>query len=75
MVKMKEQFVHYDSEGDVIGFYIGKGHEEDFIEIAPNISLEFDKHGAVIGLEIINASKILRPFLKSLEKRSPIRVR
>ncbi|TSC75128.1 MAG: hypothetical protein G01um101430_629 [Parcubacteria group bacterium Gr01-1014_30] len=65
MANNKKQFVHYDPEADAVSIYIGKGREEEFIEVVPNVSLEMDKKGAVIGVEILNASKVLRPFLRS----------
>ena len=69
MAKQKKQLVHYDPEADVLALYAGKGREEEFVEIAPNISVELDKAGSVIGVEIINASKVLMPFLRVLKKR------
>lgn len=69
MVKNKRQSIHYDPEADVIAFHIGEGREERFVEVAPGVALEMDKKGSVVGVEIINASKVLRPFLRSLEKR------
>lgn len=75
MANNKRQFVHYDPEADVIAFYLGKGREEEFVEIAPNVAVEYDEKGSVIGIEIINASKVLRPFLRSFEKRSPVYAR
>ena len=70
MASRKKQFVHYDPEADAISLYVRPGREEEFVEIAPNISVELNAKGSVIGVEILNASKVLRPFLKSLEKRS-----
>lgn len=72
MIKQKEQFVHYDQEADVLALYAGKGKEEEFVEVAPNVSVELDKAGSVIGVEILNASKVLRPFLSLLKKRQTI---
>ena len=67
--------MHYDSEADVISFYSGKGKEEEFVEISPNVSLELNEKGAVIGVEILNASKVLRPFLNSLSKKETLYLR
>jgi uncharacterized protein YuzE len=69
MANHKRQFVHYDPEADVVFVYNRRGREEEFVEVSPNVSLELDKKGAVIGVEILNASKVLRPFLQSLRKR------
>lgn len=70
MAKNKLKSINYDPEADVIAFYVGEGQEEEFVEVAPGVALEMDKKGSVIGVEIMNASKVLRPFLRSLEKRS-----
>lgn len=68
---MSKQIINYDSEADVLAVYIKKGKEESFREVAPNISVELDKKGDVIGIEILNASKVLRPMLKSAKKYLP----
>ena len=68
MQRIKKQLVHYDKEADVLALYMGKGREEEAVEIAPNISVELNKAGVVIGVEIINASKVLLPFLRSMKK-------
>lgn len=61
--------MHYDPEADVLGLYIGKGQEEEFVELAPDVSVELDPKGAVIGVEILNASKVLSPFLHYLKRQ------
>jgi len=43
--------------------------EEEFIEIAPGVHVEIDERGEVIGIEILNASQILKPVAKSLVPR------
>lgn len=75
MNKVNKKIVNYDPEADVLSLYIGKGSEEEFVEIAPNISVELNKNGKVIGLEILNASKVLKPTLKPLQSRSLVRAK
>ena len=41
---------------------------EEFVEIAPGINVELDDRGQVIGIEILNASKCLKPIAKPLYK-------
>ncbi len=43
-----------------------KGKEEEFVEIAPGINIEFNKSGEIIGIKILNASRFLKPIAKSL---------
>ena len=58
--------VNYDSKSDIIYIAAKKGKEEEFIEIAPGINVELDEHGQVIGIEILNASKVLKSIAKPL---------
>ena len=60
----KKKMVHYDKKSDVLYFGVQKGVEEEFVEVAPGISAEFDARKNLIGIEVLNASKILRPVLK-----------
>ncbi len=60
--------VHYDSQTDIL--YLAKeGVEEDVIELYPGINLEIDKDGQLIGLELIDASKLFKDVIKPLEER------
>lgn len=58
--------VNYDAKSDVIYIAARKGKEEEFVEIAPGINVELDEKGEVIGIEILNASKFLKPIAKPL---------
>lgn len=64
----KKSLINYDYESDVLYIVAKKGVEEEFIEIAPGINVELDDRGQVIGVEILNASKCLRPIAKPLYK-------
>lgn len=65
-----KEIVNYDSRSDVLYIGIKKGAEEEFIEISPGINVELDEKGQVIGIEILNASRIFRPVIKPLQKQS-----
>lgn len=58
--------INYDLKSDVIYIVAKKGKEEEFIEIAPGINVELDENGQVIGIEILNASQVLKPIAKPL---------
>jgi len=60
----KQKLVHYDKGSDILYFGVQNGDEEEFIEIAPGVAVELDKKRKVIGIEVLNASKMLRPILK-----------
>jgi len=64
----KKSLVNYDYESDVLYIVAKKGMEEECIEIAPGINVELDDGGRVIGIEILNASKCLKPIAKPLYK-------
>jgi len=68
MIKQKP-LVNYDSQSDVLYIAIKKGIEEEFIEISPGVNVEIGERGEVIGIEFLNASKILQPVSKPLIKK------
>lgn len=68
--KRKLNIVRYDRENDVLYFGIRGGAEEEYVEVAPGINVELDRKRQVIGIEVLNASKVLRPVAKSLESRA-----
>ena len=61
-----EPLINYDSKSDVLYIVAGEGEEEEFVEIAPGINIEFNEKGEVIGIEILNASEFLKPVAKPL---------
>lgn len=64
--KLPQKIVHYDKHSDVLYLGMQKGSEEEFVEIAPGIAAELDENKNVIGVEIINASKIFKAVIKPL---------
>jgi len=66
-VNKKLPKVVYDKESDSLCMIIGKGRQEGYIELAPNVNLEIGSKGKVIGLEILQASKILKRAKKPME--------
>ena len=59
--------VVYDEGSDSLYMIIGKGRQEGYIELAPNVNLEIDSKGRVVGLEILYVSKILKRAKKPME--------
>jgi len=39
------------------------------IELYPGVNVELDASGELIGIELINASTLLKDVIKSMEKR------
>lgn len=58
-MKKTNQKIYYDKKTDVLWLNIKSGAEEELREITPGVSIELDKNGEVLGIEILNASKVL----------------
>lgn len=58
-MKKTKQKVYYDRKTDVLWFMIKSGPEEDHREVAPGVSIELGKNGELLGIEILDASKVL----------------
>lgn len=61
--------VRYDAESDVLYIH---GHSGLAIstELIPGVTVDMDEEsGEVLGIEILNASSILSPFVESLINR------
>ena len=60
--------VHYDPEVDVL--YIGRGgEEEEVVEVYPGVNLEKNASGELIGVEILQASKLLKEVIEPLRRK------
>ena len=68
-MKKSKNIVNYDKKEDILYLGVGDGVEEEFVEISPGFSVELDSKGKVIGVEILDASKVLKPVLKPLQKQ------
>ncbi|MBW2239230.1 MAG: DUF2283 domain-containing protein [Deltaproteobacteria bacterium] len=65
---MKDFKVIYDEEEDIL--YIAKeGREEEVVELSPGVNVELDSSGELIGIELFNASAILKDVIEPLDKR------
>ena len=45
------------------------GHIEETQETAPGVNLEFNEQHELSGIEILDASRFLKPVLKPMEER------
>ncbi|MEW6456586.1 MAG: DUF2283 domain-containing protein [Acidobacteriota bacterium] len=66
---MKEDFkVYYDKEQDIL--YLAKeGREAEIVELAPGVNMELDESGNLIGIEVFNASQVLKDVIGLMEKK------
>lgn len=58
-MKKTNDKIYYDKKTDVLWLNIKSGLEEEYREITPGVSVELDKKGELLGIEILNASKVL----------------
>lgn len=63
---MNKPNVYFDSDSDILYIAARKGAEEGFVEVAKGVNVELDKKKKVIGIEILNASRFLSPFIKKV---------
>jgi len=60
--------VTYDEKEDIL--YLAKeGREEEVVELSPGVNIELDASGSLIGVELFNASTLLKDVIKSMEKK------
>lgn len=50
----------YFQDTDIIHIVIAEGKEEGSVEISPNVTVELNAEGEIIGVEILSASAFLR---------------
>ncbi len=65
---MKNFKVSYDDKEDIL-YLAREGQEEEVVELAPGVNVELDMAGELIGIELFNASSLLKDVIKPLEKR------
>ncbi len=57
--------IKYDPGSDTLYLFIQEGYEAKFIEVAPGINVELDEKGQLLGIEILNASRLLPLITKN----------
>ena len=60
--------VHYDSEEDIL--YLAQEGLEEVVEVYPGFNLELDKDGNLLGVEILDASRLLNQVIGPLMERA-----
>lgn len=59
--------INYDSEADAVYIELLKRSAVDNLDINDDVSVDLDKDGKIIGIEILQASKNLKTELFHLE--------
>jgi len=57
---MNNPRLSYFETEDVLHLVISDAPEAGSVEVSPNVTAELDEQGALIGIEILNASAFLR---------------
>ena len=57
---LKKLGLKYDRASNSLYLAIKEGPEDNFIELAPNINLEYNEKGEIIGFEILNFTDFLK---------------
>ena len=65
---MKDFKVSYDDKEDIL-YLAREGQEEEVVELSPGVNVELDMAGELIGIELFNASSLLKDVIKPLEKK------
>lgn len=66
-VKRNKQKIYYDKKTDVLWLLVKSGPEFEYKELSPGISVELGKKGELLGIEVLNASKTIKPLLDKKE--------
>ena len=59
MTMNKTKMAYFEKE-DILHLTISDGPEVQSVEISPNTTVELDRNGEIIGVEIIKASTFIR---------------
>ncbi len=51
----------YDPEADALYIQLSDTRPVEAEEVAPNVMLDFDVEGRVVGIEVLTATKVLAP--------------
>lgn len=70
-MKKTSQKIYYDKKTDVLWLNIKSGPEEQYNEVAPGVGVELGKDGELLGIEILNASKVLGSKLGFVDSQPP----
>ncbi|MBI4777602.1 DUF2283 domain-containing protein [Candidatus Desantisbacteria bacterium] len=57
---MNKTHMEYFEENDILHWAISNEPETGSVELSPNIAVEFNNSGELIGIEILNASAFVR---------------
>lgn len=50
----------YFGQEDILHLMVAPGPEAQSVELSPDVTVEMDAQGQILGIEILNASKFMR---------------
>jgi uncharacterized protein YuzE len=53
------RMVYFEQE-DILRFMVAPGPEVQSVELSPDVTVEMDAEGQILGIEILNASRFMR---------------
>ena len=67
------KIIHYDPKADAVYIELSKGKYEVSREISSSVIVDEDKNGKILGVEVLDVSKVLGPkFRANMESSSHI---
>ncbi len=73
-VTLKEDpHIHYSRVSDVLYLLFGEENKEELSQFIPGINLDYNDEGKLVGVEVLNASKLLKEFIKKSNASISIR--
>lgn len=64
------KIIHYDPKTDAIYIELAKGKYEVSREISESVIVDEDKSGKILGVEVLDVSRVLGPKFRENTKRS-----
>ena len=61
--------VYYNRELDIL-YFTKKGLKEEVVEVSPGVNLEFSAKGELLGVEILNASSLMKGVIEPLREKA-----
>jgi uncharacterized protein YuzE len=58
-MRQTKKKIYYDKKTDSLWINVQSGVENEHKEVSPGISIELGNNGELLGVEILNASKVL----------------
>lgn len=69
----KPRMVYFEKE-DILHLAISDGPEAQSVELSPNITVELNEQGEMVGIEILEASAFLRDTIAESAQAKLLRV-